>query len=683
MNNRLLTRITITGIKKNKKTLIPFLTAGTFTVMIFYIIESLAYCPYIYKDGVEAFYGAQTIAVILELAATIIGFFAIIFMIYANRFVTKGRKKEMALYGVLGMSKRNITCIMALETLINTGICIGAGILAGTFLNKLMLLMLYKIIGQEAVNGMVFSGRGFIVTLTLFVIIFACCLIINVTSIRVGNPIDLLKSDKTGEKEPKVKILTLIIGILALAAGYYIALTTKTTGDAISVLVTSVILVIIGTYCLFISGSIFVLKMLKKNKKYYFKTRNFISVSNLMYRMKHNAAGLASICVLSTAVILLLTCGASLMALGEKNINERYPNDVKVLLRADYAGADNEYAKLVKRAAEESGIEYADIISREYKTTVFNKEGNTYFYLQQNQFIDIASSRDVYMLTVDDYNRYSGRNIKLEKGEILLYTSDAPSVFGKNETGDSTIIINKNTYKVVGEAELTPINYIINPTMSLFDKAIFVFADEQEMNQVAMNDSYNGVSDDYEIYIGYDLKNEPSQESVKQFTDSLMAADSECSVGLKSEDRTVFYNVYGGVFFVGIFMSVLFLIATVMIIYYKQMSEGYEDQKRFDILSKVGLTEKEAKTSIKRQVMILFFMPVAAAVIHTFVAANIIRLFLKLLLPVDALTFYASIGAVCVIFFVVYTLVYRLTSSQYYRIVYAGRSWLFGTPNVM
>ena len=338
MNHKLLTKFVFSGMQKNKKTLIPYLLAGTMTVMIYYILQSLAHCPYIYKDGVEAFYGAQIISILLEISGQIVAVFAAVFLFYTNQFMIRSRKKEMGLYGVLGMSKKNITYILAAESLINALISIVTGIMMGTFLNKLMLLILYKIINQPPVNGLFFSVEALKSTLVLFVILFAVSLIYNVASIRVGKPIELLQSDRTGEKEPKVKVPVFILGIITLTAGYKLALSAKSIGGAVNILFVSILLVVIATYCLFTAGSIFILKCMKKNPKFYYKTKNFISVSNLMFRMKHNAAGLASICVLSTGVILLLTCGFSLMMLIGKNIDDRYPTDIKVAETVSEAG---------------------------------------------------------------------------------------------------------------------------------------------------------------------------------------------------------------------------------------------------------------------------------------------------------------------------------------------------------
>ncbi len=666
MSHKLLIRMVTTGMQKNKKTGIPYLIAGTLTVMIYYILISLANCPYIYMDKKEAFYGAQTIAIMLDIASQIVAIFAIFFIFYANQFGMKSRKKEMALYGVLGMSKKNITLMMAVETILQAAISVGAGILLGTFLNKLMLLVLYRIIHQDPVNGMIFSVKGLSSTVILFAVIYTACLIYNVSTIRVGNPIELLHSDSTGEKEPKVKKLAFVIGVLTLLGGYTIALKTDSTMGAIDSLFVSILLVIIATYCLFTAGSIFVLKLLKKNRKFYYKTRNFISISNLMFRMKHNAAGLASICVLSTGVIILMTCGSSLMMLGEKNIDTLYPNDVKIEATTTDSAVESDYMDIVKSAVEASGVDGSDYIYRQYKSTIEKIDGDEFVPADENAMSSISSCRDVYLLTIDDYDRYVGKEIELGEDELLVYRTDHVS-------DPTTLKWYGKSYKVKGNVDYDAIHYIINPTMTLFDSVVVVFPDEAEMNAILEQSFYCSDPSIYQVYIGLNTKKAITNEQMELFSGAVKDRTDAFKVRYKIEQRVFFYNIYGGAFFVGIFLAILFLMATVLIIYYKQMSEGYEDQKRFTILANAGLTEREAKKTIQRQVMILFFLPVIAAIIHVAVASKIIRLFLQMVLIVNSGTFVLSIAVVCVIFFAVYLLVYRVTSGQYYRIVYGER----------
>ncbi len=652
-------------MQKNKKTLFPFLIAGTVTVMSFYILQSLAYCPYIYVDHKEAFYGAQTIAILLEISSEITAFFAVLFLFYANQFMIKGRKKEMGLYGVLGMSRKNITSILTAETVLNALICIVAGIAAGTFFNKLMLLVLYKVIHQPTVSGLFFSGAALKNTVILFALIYAACLIYNIRSIQVGNPITLLQNDKAGEKEPKVKVVIFLLGVITLIAGYALALSAKTAGDAINVLLMSILLVVIATYCLFTAGSIFILKRLKKNPKFYYKTKNFISVSNLMFRMKHNAAGLASICVLSTGVILLLTCGFSLMMLVEKNIDNNYPTDIKAVVSVADEKEGRENLAKIEQVLEENHIETSEEIYRQYRRLMVTKEDGKFGVVSPDAgYAGMASMADTYLLSVSDYNQYAGTNLSLPSNEVLIYSADHHW-----KAGEKLDFLGME-YQVAEEADYGSIFYILDTTMSLFERQILVFSDDAQIQSFMEKSGQKENPAGYHVYIGYQIKNDlnaTQRESLKQ---QMKLTDLEIS--FKEDEKFFYYDLYGGVFFVGMFLAVLFLMATVMIIYYKQMSEGYEDQKRFQILANVGLTKAEAKKSIQTQVMILFFLPVGAAIVHMIVASNIVRLFLRMMLIVDAFTFNMAIAVVCLIFLAVYALVYKITSKEYYKIVNAG-----------
>lgn len=407
--------------------------------------------------------------------------------------------------------------------------------------------------------------------------------------------------------------------------------------------------------------------MLKKNPKFYYKTKNFISVSNLMFRMKHNAAGLASICVLSTGVILLLTCGCSLMMLGEKNIDDRYPTDIKVETSVSGKEEGQKEPEVMRNALTAADISTTDEIYRQYRTLLVVKNGERQEYISLSQvYMEMESWVDTYLLTIDDYNEYAGTNISLTEDEILIYNSDK-----QWREGDTLDFLEKE-YKVAGTVNYEDVYYIINPTMALFEHEILVFSNGEQLD-IFMEKS--GLSEDYrsyDVYMGYQLNEELSKGQMEQLVQAANTLGENFEISFKAEEKTYFYNLYGGTFFVGIFLALLFLMATVMIIYYKQMSEGFEDQKRFHILANVGLTERGARKTIQTQVMLLFFLPVGAAMIHMIVASNVIRLFLRMILIVDALTFNAAIAVVCVIFLLVYALVYKVTSREYYKIVNAG-----------
>ena len=422
-------------------------------------------------------------------------------------------------------------------------------------------------------------------------------------------------------------------------------------------------LVIIGTYCLFIAGSIFILKMLKKNERFYYKTRNFISVSNLIYRMKHNAAGLASICILSTAVILLLTCGSSLMLLGENNINNMYPTDVRVKFEDDEKKPEEYYTNIINNAIKKSDVNNAELICRQYESIMLTKEGDSYIYV--NVFGDIDNNKDVYMVTLDDYNRYIGKDIKLADDEILVYTTDEEY----KENNQKIMNICDHQYNVVGEADYKALHYIFDPTMTLFERYIIVFKNEEDIDSIISGNTLTMNNSEKQTYIGYDIKGTLDKNSMNIFKETVNSIDGNATVSFKEEERTFFYNIYGGAFFVGIFMAILFLIATVMIIYYKNMSEGYEDQKRFEIMQKVGLSRREVRSSVRRQILMVFFLPLLMAMLHITMAFPMIRRMLLLFGMTNTKLFIGCTAGTVLIFAVVYGLIYLMTARSYYHIV--------------
>jgi putative ABC transport system permease protein len=486
--------------------------------------------------------------------------------------------------------------------------------------------------------------------------------------VRLGNPINLLKSENLGEKEPKTKWALLVIGVVTLFAGYYIAVNIENTFSAISSLFTAIVLVTIGTYALFIAGTIFVLKMLKKNKKYYYQTRHFISLSNLIFRMKHNAAGLASICILSTAVILLMVCSSSLVMLGEQNINSMFRRDIVTWCKNDGSHTAESLEETIDEALLAGNVEGTEKIVRLYHEDLCFSDGEGLTPLTR-MTADFSQMRVVYMITAEQYNAYTGENISLGEGEILRYSSadkvknGTLSLFGKN-------------YQVKEKIGNGCLVETFDPSMGLFAKEIIVVSDENEIASLieAKNICLNGekaLLDGYDgCYLGFNVPKDVDQSNVDIVRNELSSKLGNAEISYKAEEKKVFYSIYGGTFFVGIFLAALFLIATVMIIFYKQMSEGIEDKKRFEILSNAGLSDKEAKGVIRNQVMIMFFLPAICAIIHIIFASRILRLFLAMILYVDTFTFNLAIAIVSLVFLGAYALVYLITSRQYYEIVY-------------
>ncbi|WP_026489512.1 ABC transporter permease [Butyrivibrio sp. XBB1001] len=668
MNSNLLGRLAFNGLKNNKKTILPYVLVSSITVMVFHILMSLVYSRFLINDGHPMFYGADYIVLFLHLGSIAVAVFSVIFLMYGNRFVQKSGKKEIGLYGVLGLSKKNVSRVLLIQSSVQALVAMVFGILASVFVNKLVVLFLYKLVHQPVVKGMEFSLKATIITVLFFGLIFIGLFVFNLLEVRLGNPIDLLKSENLGEKEPKTKWVLLVIGAVTLFAGYFIAVNIENTFSAISSLFTAIVLVTIGTYALFIAGTIFVLKMLKKNKKYYYQTKHFISLSNLIFRMKHNAAGLASICILSTAVILLMVCSSSLVMLGEQNINSMFRRDIVTWCKNDGSYSSESLEETLDEALLAGEVDGTEKIVRLYHEDLCFTDGEGLTPLTR-MTADFSQMRVMYMITADQYLAYTGENVSLGQNEILRYSSadkvkkGSISIFGKN-------------YQVKEKIGNECLVETFDPSMGLFSKEIIVVSDENELASLieARNTCLNGekaLLEEYDgCYLGFNVPKNVDQSKVDIVRNELSSKLGNAKVGYKVEEQKVFYSIYGGTFFVGIFLAALFLIATVMIIFYKQMSEGIEDKKRFEILSNAGLSDKEAKGVIRNQVMIMFFLPAVCAIIHIIFASRILRLFLAMILYVDTFTFNLAIAIVSLIFLGTYALVYHITSRQYYEIVY-------------
>ena len=661
MFSSLYRRIAQNNLQKNYRYYVPRILTEAGLVACFYIMSALALEP-----KMKNIYGGEYLPTFMMLGTFILAILSVVLLMYTANFLMKQRMQEYGLYYALGMEKKHVARVLCYESGISSAAGIGIGIGSGILFYKLSLLILTKMMGTETIPKVSLILPAALGGTVLF---FAAADIMTYLANRIRlsrmNTTELLHSREAGEREPKTKILLLIAGIAALAAGYYIALTTDRPLDALNLFFIAAFLVISGTYLLFGAGSIFILKCMKKNPKFYYKTKNFISVSNLMFRMKHNAAGLASICVLSTGVILLLTCGFSLMMLIGKNIDDRYPTDIKVAETVSEAGKGMDDFVTMNKALQQDGIVTTDQIYRQYRNIMVTEKDGKQKIADPDTFdSDIASDIVTYLLSAADYNEYADMNLTLKDDEILIYSS------GKEwKKGDNLNFMGKE-YTVAGEAEYSAIRYIIDSTMSIFEREILVFPDDEQICALMAEAGQRVNPDEYEVFIGYQLEKALTAEQMEtvRVLMELSGLNRE-AIRFKSEEMSAFYSIYGGIFFVGMFLAALFLMATVMIIYYKQMSEGYEDQKRFQILSNVGLTEKEAKESIRTQVMLLFYLPVAAAIMHMIVASSVVRLFLRMILIVDTFTFNMAIAIVSMIFLVIYTIVYKITSREYYKIV--------------
>lgn len=594
MNKFLYERIAITDIKKNPKIYLPYLLTIIGSMMFCYILFSMRYNPALYDPttGIEAFPGASTLRAILGSGSFVAAFFAFIFLFYANSFVLKQQKMQLGLYRVLGMERRHIARIIAVEILLIFSVGFVFALFLGVLFDKL--------------------------TVGIAALVF----IRSMISVLSAKDVELLKSDKMGEKEPKNRPLLTLIGLVILGCGYGIAL-----------------------------------KSLKKNKKYYYTTRHFISVSNLLYRMKQNASGLATICILSTATIAVLSAGAALYANGEHSINEQFPR----MIQYTTLPSDQELAtEVLEKTLSEKSVTAEDVVTCTYGSTLFVKTDTGIMPMENGVFANFDTMPDTFILTLDEYNRFNQTSETLLDTEILLYASN------DFYTGDTLTFLD-DTYQIKGTADNTCLDYIVDTSMALFAKLLIVVPNEEVFQKFT---STAAIIPEI-TWTGFNTK-QNGEESIafaNAFSEGLTSSGIGFDLLVKQQEKDYFFNMYGGILFVGIILGALFLLCTVMIIYYKQISEGYEDKARFLIMQKVGLSKQEIKNTIHSQIMIMFFLPLIAAIIHSVVALKIVANCLSLVLIVHMPTFIMSVAVICALFSICYMIVYKITSREYYNIV--------------
>lgn len=654
-------RLAFDNLKKNAKMYIPFVLSCILTIMMYYMVSSLSMNP-----NMMNMIGGDFMQQILSLGIYVITVFTVIFLFYTNSFLIKRRKREFGLFNILGMEKKHLSIVIALESMIVFLVSMVLGIGIGILLDKAFYLLIAKMLNASIALGFYISYQSIVNSIILFLIIFLLMYVFSLIQINLSNPIELLHGDQHGEKEPKTKWLLALIGLICLGTGYYMSVSIQDPVTAFAFFMVAVILVVIGTYMLFTAGSIVILKLLRKNKRYYYKTNHFISVSNMIYRMKQNAVGLGNICILSTMVLVMLSTTISLWVGMNDIIETRFPRDITVSInsvdsnQALYTIDDMNYA------IEQAGIQTdEELVYRTLSVSAINK-GNTYTFGNENASLqDISNVVVLYFITLDDYNRTEGTNVSLAPDEVLVFPS------GK-QFDHKTIDIASNTFKVKGilDSIKADSNYSANLQNSMFvvvDSMDTLFMiDDLQKQAYGDNASY--------IHTSYDFNLNKSEEmSVKEATDALIANypgdTTYMIVDTQEGNYEDLLSLYASFLFIGIFLSFLFIMATVLIMYYKQITEGYEDKKRFEIMQKVGLDKREVKKTINSQVLTVFFLPLVVAAIHIVFAFPMIEKMLRLLY-LDNTNLYIMTTVICFgVFALVYVLIYFLTSKVYYGIV--------------
>lgn len=669
--NFTLVRLAVTNIKSNSKTYIPFSLTCICTIVLFYNMCFLA--------NNTDFSESAAVLSMLNMGVIVTAIFSAIFLFYTNSFLIKRRKKEFGLFNILGMEKKHIARIIIYETFLTGLVSVIIGLAVGILFSKLMSLLLAKLIYASTPWGFEISLAALLITVILFAIIFTFNLIYNLCQVHLSKPIELLNGGNVGEKEPKTKIITAILGAICLGIGYYIAISTEDPTSAISAFLVAVIAVIIGTYLIFISGSIAILKLLRKNKKLYYKLKNFTTISGMMYRMKQNAAGLASICILSTAVIVVISTTFS-MYIGIGDIlKTKFPQNITV--QGNFTSAER--VKLYDKTVEEN------IIDSNYN--IKEKAKYTYLYAQAIQdgskftvaIGDDANISDLAILTfftIDDYNSIHGKSEILENNESLLYAE-------KGDVESNELIF--GDYKIIVKDRFTKSEFIANDLNSIISSYTIIVKDNTVINEIKDSLDNNKTSaievkdgqttksggnyTQYNYYYGFTPDCDAKQEVslANKIQESLKAADENTSLRALSleEDKPSVMEMYGSFLFIGIFLGILFIMATVLIIYYKQIAEGYDDQKRFEIMQKVGMSHSEVRKAIHSQVITVFFLPLVMAIIHLSFAFGIIVKILKVFRLTNVMLFGICTLATILIFAIFYTITYLLTARTYYKIV--------------
>lgn len=670
MHKGIFSRLAKQNIRNNKSTYIPYIITCIFCIAMIYMMEFLRDCPTL--D--QAVRQADEVRMIVFTGEIVVEIFCIIFLIYSNSFLMKRRQKEIGLYNILGLERNHIGIVMFLETIITSIGSLAGGIAAGIIGSKLALLLLLKLLHIPSVLGFYISVKGIFTCLFMFGIIFLMILFLNLAKIHLSRPVELLRGNNTGEKEPVAKWLMALIGFICLGAGYYLAVTTESPIKAITIFLLAVILVMAGTYLLFTAGSIVILKFLRRRKSFYYRTGNFISISGMLYRMKQNAIGLASICILSTGVLLMIAMTVSIYFGMNDIMLNRYPYDVDMSVTSISEEECQTAIEAFEKAIADNKVPVEKSVEEIYLDIVCSKNGDQILIKPANTIRNFDSVLVLSLLDQAEYERLTGISANLNDGEIFAWY---PSAVQKD-----SVTVDETEFTVKKWLDKNPLTCGED---AVSDNAVLVVTDEDFKKFDEMRtEMYKGVSsapagEDLTLHLGLDITGSetdkidfgtPVMEVVKDLKkNGGLSENSWITSGIRQQEYESYYADNGSLLFIGIFLGSLFLMGTAMIIYYKQISEGYEDQKRFEIMQKVGLSRREVRSSVRRQILMVFFLPLLMAMLHITMAFPMIRRMLLLFGMTNTKLFIGCTAGTVLIFAVVYGLIYLMTARSYYHIV--------------
>lgn len=678
-------RLALDGMKKNKRLYLPYLLTCAGMVMMFYILSSLAYSPLM-----KTMRGGNSMSMILTLGTFVMALFSLLFLFYTNAFLSYRRNKEFGLYNILGMNKTNLSRILLWEVLLSALFALIVGLACGLLFAKLAELFLLHMAGEEVGYALSIEPKSIAAALIFFGVIFALLLIVSVTRVGISKPLDLLRSESAGEKPPKANWVFAVLGIAILGAAYYLAVTIDEPLTALAVFFAAVLMVIVATYLLFIAGSVTLCRLLQKNKRYYYQPNHFVSVSSMAFRMKRNGAGLASICILATMVLVMLSSTSCLYLGGEDALRSAHPYDMtlEVSYKTPAVCTDETREWLDAAVHDAAGGREDGMISYTLLDTSGYFEKGTVDVNGVARRVDVSTPtsvleqvRSVWVLPLADYNRLMGTELDLEPNEALIWSSGAPYEY------DTFTIQGSRTLHVQGtltELPFQPSAYdTIATTYCVFVPDWTDYAMEVSSYVESLNDKR--LTARTMQYVSFDLPDVSEEEQYaiesKIFSRIHDQMDAEANavhtgIGLscRTEARSDFFSMYGSLFFLGIILSIVFIAAAALIVYYKQLSEGYEDESRFGIMQKVGMTKTEIKSAVNSQVLTVFFAPLLLAGVHLAFAFPFVQKMVRLFGVTNTPLLIFTNLACFLAFALFYVFVYRGTAKAYYAIVSDGET---------
>lgn len=636
MRKGIFSKLAVQNIRNNKSTYIPYMITCIFCIAMIYMMEFLRDCPTL--D--QAVRHAAEVRMILSTGEVVVVIFCVIFLIYSNSFLMKRRQKEIGLYNILGLERNHIGIVLLLETIFTTILSLTGGIAIGILASKLSLLLL-----------------------------------LNLRRIHLSRPVELLRGNNTGEREPKAKWLMALLGFICLGIGYYLAITTESPIKAITIFLLAVILVMAGTYLLFTAGSIVILKFLRRRKSFYYKTGNFISISGMLYRMKQNAVGLASICILSTGVLLMISMTVSIyFGMNDIMVN-RYPYDTDISITGVGEEECQTTIETFEKAISDNKVPVDKKAEEIYLTIISRIDHGQIQIAEPGTLTESGSVLTLSLVRQSEYEKLTGTNPALQDGEILAWASKM------TEKSDS-LTVNDSVFSVKKWLDNSPLTCGRD---IVYRNAVFVVTDsdfekfDKMRTEMYKNTSATPAGQDLTVHLGLDITGSdetkiaygtPVLDAIKALQDNGQLSDNSwITSGIRAQEYDSYYADNGSLLFIGIFLGSLFLLGTAMIIYYKQISEGYEDQNRFEIMQKVGLSHREVKSSIRRQILMVFFLPLLMAMLHISMAFPLIRRMLLLFGMTNTRLFIGCTAGTVLIFALVYGLIYLMTAKSYYHIV--------------